>query len=574
VTTNIDGNYGFCVEPGTYFVKIPARAFQVGGALYQGLSSPDNSLLSGILDDDLAEDGLDDPEPEVNGIRTANLVLVAGLQPTNLTGETGYQNESDDGADANSNLTIDFGISFNSQAGGAPFQAEGGSFAQWQSENEGHGSTDPEDDADGDGMNNLLEHALGLDPLASSAGLPRFRLERSATGAVDAVLIRPADLPADVRYLIQGATLSGPWQTLSVTPSIMFPGDGTQLARYTGIDSLPVFAPLSTGRVRLTVQLDADLNGTPEASASADRFAFARRTLPTRVTTFSQPLLSPSLFTGQVQSLDGTQLVLTGTDGSHAVRSAMDQQAAYFILVRDGTLAGHRFEVDEAATTASRIALLPEATLNTTSGLPAALAGALISLHEHWTISKLLPRSSFMTGADAATADNVLLFENGAFTTLWAGLSQGSPAWLSGTASANARVLPYGEGVMVHPRLQQVSISLVGQENPAPAAVRLIDGTSLLGSLSLTPHSPQSLGMDSMAGFVVGDEASADRLRVWQADSLPTASGYDAYFYHHSGSWLLEGDATQTHHSATPLLQPWHALFTITHGERSLRVQP
>ncbi|MCP4542246.1 MAG: DUF11 domain-containing protein [Chloroflexi bacterium] len=97
--TDASGYYIFTgLTPGIYVVHIPASEFGDGEPL-KGLAS---STGNGIPDDDddqqVDENGIDDPTPVSNGISSGQVTLSLGGEPT-----------SEDG-DPNSNLTVDFGF--------------------------------------------------------------------------------------------------------------------------------------------------------------------------------------------------------------------------------------------------------------------------------------------------------------------------------------------------------------------------------------------------------------------------------------------------------------------------------
>lgn len=576
-TTNEYGLYGFSVNAGTYFVRIPARAFQSGGALHQGMSSPDNGQPSGVRDDNQAEDGIDNSSPEVNGIQSASVSLLAGLQPTTAGGETGYGSSADDGADADSNLTIDFGISFSAAGDAfAPFSssseaASADTFAQWQSQNEAHGATGPSDDPDGDGLNNLLEHALGLDAFGSAAGEPRFKLAASASSAVNAVVIRPESPPADIRYKLEGATFgSSVWNELPLAASETYPGDGTQRAVYEGLDSATLFRASGQGQVRLVVELDADLNGTPEATAHTSAWGFGKRNISPGQETLGMPLLSAALYSGKVTAVDGDALVVDGS----GVDSVLEPGREYLIQVLDGSLEGHCFEVDEAAVSGSRIALLPGEQRSTNAAVSPALVGSRVALRRHWTVTDLLPTSRFVAGASSADADCLHFFNGSSFETVWA---SGGGAWVSDAQPSidqSGRVIGFGEGLMLHPRNNEVRLLLLGEIPASKLVVRLPSGSRMIGGVSVAPRSPSDLGLTVANGFTAGDAATADRLRFWQGDEPGGAAAYLQYYLGTSGAWLRDQDPAQSGQNDQKLFEPWRAAIFSTAGEAVINVVP
>ena len=113
-TTTFGGGYYLFDNLGqdSYIVLIPASEFVFGGSLYgYGSSTPtevnpnddaDHTAVAG-----LQENGLNDLQPELNGIRSGTVTLVLGAEPT-----TDDDTVTATGAatDANSNLTVDFGF--------------------------------------------------------------------------------------------------------------------------------------------------------------------------------------------------------------------------------------------------------------------------------------------------------------------------------------------------------------------------------------------------------------------------------------------------------------------------------
>lgn len=104
------GHYYFGnLQPGDYFVHIPATEFQVNHPL-QGMASLPGAD-NGFYDDDGGEDGVD-PSVAIDqaGISTQVFTLAVGGEPTNGTTETGEMAYADDFADNSVDLTMDFGF--------------------------------------------------------------------------------------------------------------------------------------------------------------------------------------------------------------------------------------------------------------------------------------------------------------------------------------------------------------------------------------------------------------------------------------------------------------------------------
>jgi uncharacterized repeat protein (TIGR01451 family) len=112
-TTTTDGYYLFDnLEPGEYHVRIAASNFQDGGLLVDfSPSTGPNQEANPNNDGDQNDNGDDPSDPAADGIVSATIFLLND-EPTDET-PTASGNPGDDGAgtpDANSNLTVDFGV--------------------------------------------------------------------------------------------------------------------------------------------------------------------------------------------------------------------------------------------------------------------------------------------------------------------------------------------------------------------------------------------------------------------------------------------------------------------------------
>ena len=105
--TDANGKYLFSgLAPGFYVVHIPARMFQPGAPLYSWVAV--GHVVFG--DDDVGQDGLTGTDPPTQGVSAEEVGLFPGEAPTDLTGETGTDHDSDNAHDASVDLTIDFGF--------------------------------------------------------------------------------------------------------------------------------------------------------------------------------------------------------------------------------------------------------------------------------------------------------------------------------------------------------------------------------------------------------------------------------------------------------------------------------
>jgi hypothetical protein len=114
--TDANGYYIFDgMRMGYYVVVVDAFNFLTGGVL-QGYSSsqdsgtPTDNYYSPLHDNDTIEDGIDSLTPEVNGIRSPEIELVAGDETVADTDKGPEGDGAPNISDTNSNLTVDFGF--------------------------------------------------------------------------------------------------------------------------------------------------------------------------------------------------------------------------------------------------------------------------------------------------------------------------------------------------------------------------------------------------------------------------------------------------------------------------------
>ncbi|MDB6076196.1 MAG: hypothetical protein JWO89_3836, partial [Verrucomicrobiaceae bacterium] len=109
ISTNGGDYYFGGLQPGNYVVFIPPSNFTGSGKLKNMLSLPGQGGDNG-LDDDQNENGDDPANPASTGVKSTIFNLGIGQEPIDESTETGKNTYVDGGADANSDLTIDFGF--------------------------------------------------------------------------------------------------------------------------------------------------------------------------------------------------------------------------------------------------------------------------------------------------------------------------------------------------------------------------------------------------------------------------------------------------------------------------------
>jgi len=549
-TTDSAGRYLFGnLTAGTYVVHVAADNFQAGllgllgdGPLYNHVSVTGNQTSTG--DDDLGEDGVDAATPVLTGISSPAINLQPGTAPVGAA-EGGYNGTSDDvpaSMDADYNLTIDFGFKSSGGLLGLPLSeretnllsagSSSSATVTWSSVSEDIGA--PGDDMDSDGMANLLEYALGSDP-ASGIQTPRFWLETdAATGRVDALVIRPSNGRSDVNQQLETRAdlRTGAWSAWAKTPVITQNNDGNETLRYADV------APVGElGFLRLKVNLDADLNGAPEATVYSLIQAWVRRDI-TDQQSFSMPLLGADVYRGK---------------NPVGVKAKLVSGRDYYVEVLSGANEGKRYELDETATTDTALAY---------EGTAPGLTGVILAVRPHWTVDTLFPAESFQSGTEAGNADRLLFFDttSGSFRTAWLSAN----GW-TGDA-VGSRVVATGEGMLIHARSGTVTLTLTGAVRDTKFALPLKAGAQLIGSGFPVAHSAQTLGLTTSAGFKdSATPAQATRLRLWNGDTTPGDNTYRSLYLDSAPSvWLDEADTSGTDVSAQKALEPTRAWFLVT----------
>ena len=557
-TTGSDGTYSFeNLNPGDYVVYLPAANFQTGGPLVGSTSSTGNGVAPSPND---GVENDDNGEPDGNG------GIVS--QPIALT--------SDD-------TSVDFGI--------APPKAQ--TFAEFLAQNPGAGGAT--DDPDWDGRTNLEEFALclkegtGLNGAATGTddGYGGFCIELVAD-LIDGTFRRPVGV-SGVTYTLQYAPDLGAGTTIPVgsptwtdivldasNTTSVDQGDGSEIVTITDLETLTTLTA-GNGFVRLLITLD----DTAESVTTKPQGWQTHETL-NECQTFSYPFEDKQLFGGKGtisgNLLDVSQTLATGDDIGAALRAT---GANYYIEVTEGDNIGHRFEIDEQASTATEIALLTDGVLcggddeSTQVSVPADLDLDMIVVRRFRTLDELFPPASYQAGGDIDTGANLLFFDqiaqsfvtyfllDDAGTAKWVQVGD-DPTMLPANGRGDETVAP-GEGLFTHNKATDTfSTTQIGTVRCNPTVQPLKAGYNLLANAYPVATSPDSLGLNADNGFTgTTDPDTADQALTWLGDDTPGALGYDGQFYlvHDDGvnppleQWNGVADATLTDTSGSALLE-------------------
>jgi hypothetical protein len=294
------------------------------------------------------------------------------------------------------------------------------------------------------------------------------------------------------------------------------------------------------------------------------------------------PFLKCDLFGGSVDSVIGQVLAITTSIGTSNFASALVSGTQYYVEVLAGDHAGHRFEVNEVASTANGIAIDTASPLNTLATLPATLTGHSIAVRAHHRFSEIFPPAHYTATNDPLTADRIQIHSGGSFVSYWLFLAGGTPRWVtqgdSTLANVGNRIMPPAEGMFVRVKNASVSGRYSGLVRSNRMASPLMAGTTLVGGGWPMDQSPTTRAMTTANGFVGSNNpAIADKLQIWKGDATPNVSGYDGFFLLRAGplnQWSPEQNASLSNENDTQLLRSLRAVFIRSRSGNTPYIQP
>jgi len=293
--------------------------------------------------------------------------------------------------------------------------------------------------------------------------------------------------------------------------------------------------------------------------------------------TWGLPWLKPDLHVTCVSSL-GSTLELDAP-----LLTAFTSGQEYYVEIAEGPFEGHRYEVDEAASTES-ILVLDLAHPRTTSSTAPVITSQRVGVREHWTLREAFPMAEFFGNNNPAATDEVLFWmprqhpEPGTWQSHWLFKSGNFNQWtLSGDFNlhdSGGRVIAPGEGIFFRPRGTGTR-TIYGWGNVRRNAFRL---NQLHGQNFNTLGFPMDLSMAQNQMLVANGFLSsnnpvlADQVQLWAGDSTVGASNFISYFsFLNSGNpfWTLVGNADLIDASHSTLLMRQRAFFLLSRNVKT-----
>lgn len=448
------------------------------------------------------------------------------------------------------------------------------SFVGWQYANPLGGQNGPAQDPDGDGVTNLEEFAFCFNPSSGINGGCSLEIVRNGDGSIDALMRRvvgATGITYQLEYIADltssGASGAGWTDVTTISPTVTSNGDGTETARYLNLATIPALSG-GQGFVRIKVTLIS--GGT---IVRGETSGWATRSIATACQSCSQPFLKCEIFTGGVDGVVGSALSVINSVGTGNLTAQFTPGRHYYVEVIAGDHEGHRFEINEAASTSNSIVIDTANTRNTLgSSLPVTLAGDQVVVREHYRINELFVPDDFSGTLSPATADRLLFHDrqSGTFITYWlfthplSGLSRWVEVADASLTDAGDSVLDVCEGMFVHPKGSAMSLVFTGQVRSNDLAWPLVAGAIFTGNgwpFDMSPTTRKMLVTDGFTGN--RSPTAADRIQLWTADENPAAEGYTSYYLLNAATmqrWVRQADAAVSSQDSA-------GLFKILRGQ-------
>lgn len=560
MTTGSDGLYLFSVRPGSFFLYVAADQFVSGAPLYGTKPTKGRSDTAvPNIDDNGDQNALVTSKPMATGVRTGNFTLAIAAQPTAALGETGHQSTSDDGYDAEANLTVDLGF--------YPLSGASAPLAGVVRRDLSRSGTTPLPgvevalyaDANSNGSLDTPEMLAVQSVVTDEAGEYAFEavlpgdylLVQSVLPGAEATFDTDGGAADVTRVTLEGEGITGvdfhqalveetfaEWQQKNPLSGSNAVHDNPDGDLYDNLLEYALGTAADEGQATKRFHLEADPGGRIDAVLvrSSTGHADVAYELESSAAgaTWTQVDAAPVT----TQNSDGTEtLRFANVGGDHGfirlkVELDADHDGTAEAMAYSPVHAFHQRTFAAGTQTFSMPLLKEEVYAGTKTSAPfSVLSGQYVEdmdatrvvVRPHWTVLELFPVGSFSAGATSSEADRLLFFENGKYRVLWLLATNAGARWVvEGDASmtdAGSTLVKPGEGLLVHKRIGRVTLPYVGLVRSWSFITFAKAGTQLVGSGYPVALSPAQRGMST--GFTVGS-----RVQLWKGDALPGSTGY------------------------------------------------
>lgn len=417
----------------------------------------------------------------------------------------------------------------------------------------------------GNAESNTLSVVATLGGSGNGEGLvmPELTATQGSGGALSLSFTRSASAAGTVELQVIGDMAASPagWRRAVSQPAASPNADGS--VTYTFANIASQFPGAARGFARLHAELDTNGDGFADVEQHGEVFGFTRRAYETGAASFSTAFASAPVARATIATASAGVITVNG-----AIPALVGREH-YLEIVR-GTNAGQRFEINEAASTASVLAVELSAPRTTLGSLPATLVGDAAVIRAHHTVASLLPAAIFTGSTHPASADRVQFYNGSTFESLWVlRRADGSRQWArqgdATLADAGSRVVDVTEGLMLQIRGPMVTVTSSGQVRAHAVAMPLKAGTQLRANPWPSDMSPVEMGMTTARGWIgTSSASSSDRIQLWRGDADVTMAGYHTFFLLNAAGynqWTAQGDATLADLSQTPLMPVMRGVF-------------
>jgi YVTN family beta-propeller protein len=402
----------------------------------------------------------------------------------------------------------------------------------------GGGSSTPiiDTDFDGDDVHDLIEYVLGDDEIYSGG----WWLTTMTGGRIDAHLAYLASI-ADVTFTLEYSSDLTNWTPLPLASTVSDLGGGIAQRTWSGITSLQGQS-VQRGLLRLRFTHNSGLSVTSAPQA------WQQLSLGVGTQSVGISLVNAPVYAGFTATVIGSNAVRLAAHGALSI----DPTFSYYLEVRDGAHAGHRYDITRFD---AEVITLNLASPNTTQTmLPADIAGARVFVRPHVTLGQVFPKTTMTGGTRSTSADQVLFHNGTSWDTYWLNQTATRLQWVrTGDAALSSRdnqIIPPGTGVMSKVLRLPKTMTLTGYVRQTPFRRILKTGHNFLALPRPVDSTPNQLDLTTAGGFISSSrQTSADQLLLWAGDTKLGATTYTTYWLQgitSAANWVLQTDAKNT----------------------------